>query len=173
MSQKFYAADHHFYHDSILTSPTRSDFSSIMEMNKAIVWKHNERVSSDDTTYFLGDIIFCKKQYLEAFMQNTVGRMTGRKVLLIGNHDYRFLKNEVFRSYFEVVRENMVIQDDGVNVHLCHYPMYSWWNKNRGSIHFYGHTHKTLEGMPVGSYCVSLDEIGLAPMTRKEIIKNR
>lgn len=86
--QIYYCSDHHFYHNLIWQSNRRNDFESIHEMNEKFVENHNRNVSKDDIVYFLGDVIFSKSSVLELKMKDTVGRMNGEKILILGNHDF-------------------------------------------------------------------------------------
>lgn len=139
--QIYYCSDHHFYHNLIWQSKRRSDFESIQEMNEILIENHNRKVSEDDIVYFLGDVIFSSSSELELRMKDTVGRMNGEKILILGNHDFHNIKKSAFSQYFKEIREIAVIQDSGNNIHLCHYPLLSWWNKIRGSYHIHGHLH--------------------------------
>ena len=84
---RFVASDHHFGHTNSWEkfkladgSPLRP-FTSTEEMDETMIERHNAKVKTGDTVYFLGDVVINKK-YLEL-----VKRMNGRKILVRGNHD--------------------------------------------------------------------------------------
>lgn len=137
----YYCADQHFYHNLIWQSGRQNIFESIEEMNEQIVRNHNNKVNDKDTVYYLGDVIFSSSSELEIRMKQTIGRMKGEKILILGNHDYHHFSKEIFSKYFKEIREAAVIQDSGRNIHLYHYPLLTWWNKQRGSYHIHGHLH--------------------------------
>jgi len=137
----YYCSDHHFYHKLMWNSVKISGISEVDEINKELVRRHNLKVQPEDTVYFLGDVIFCKAGLLSSYMEETVGQMNGHKRLILGNHDYRNAQRAEFTKYFETIREAETINDSDEIVHLFHYPILSWWNKQRGSYHIHGHLH--------------------------------
>lgn len=139
--QIFYCSDHHIYHKLRWQSNRRNDYESIQELNEQIVENHNRKVGKEDIVYFLGDVIFSLSSDLELKMRDTVGRMNGEKILILGNHDFHNNKKIAFSQHFKEIREGAVIKDSGNNIHLCHYPLLIWWNKSRGSYHIHGHLH--------------------------------
>lgn len=96
----------------------------------------NSHVQRDDVLWFLGD--FCwgdfdlAKQYRE--------RIRCRNVHLVwGNHD-----NRSIRPLFDEAVEQRMIQVEGQDIWLNHYPMRSWHKAFHGSWHIYGHVHGRL-----------------------------
>jgi calcineurin-like phosphoesterase family protein len=77
----FYSSDEHFGHLNIIKYCNRN-FSTIEEMNKALIDNHNATVSSEDTTYHLGDFSMSDKIVPEILKQ-----LNGTHILIPGNHD--------------------------------------------------------------------------------------
>ena len=77
----FFSSDQHFYHSNVIKYCERP-FSSVEEMNEAIVERWNEVVSPEDTIYVLGDFSLARRP-VELF----VPRLNGTKHLIAGNHD--------------------------------------------------------------------------------------
>ena len=50
----YFTSDLHFYHDKIITH-TQRPFYNAEEMNKTLIQKWNNKVSSNDEVYILGD----------------------------------------------------------------------------------------------------------------------
>ena len=121
MGKIFYASDYHFFHELALKRSRNEFFSSINEMNEEIIKRHNEKVQENDHVYIMGDIIVCEEEELEENLKNTVGKMKGHLHLILGNHDYKFAKNPVFRQYFDTIDELKLIRDHNKWVQLCHY----------------------------------------------------
>ena len=140
MSNIFYISDYHFYHE-LARKRSRQLFESVEEMNEEMIKRHNEKVCEDDDVYILGDIIVCEESELEEKLKNTVGRLKGKLHLIVGNHDYKYIDNEVFRQYFETIDEAKLIRDNNKWIQLCHYPILLWYRKTKGAIHVFGHMH--------------------------------
>ena len=86
----FFAADHHFQHEKILTFRSEKDFElirpgfkNIEDHDEAIVRNHNRVVTDNDLTYFLGDVAWKFNSKTKEILQS----LNGRKRLVVGNHD--------------------------------------------------------------------------------------
>ena len=84
MGKIFLTSDTHFNHLNILRyeSETRP-FSSIEEMNEAIIANWNSVVSPEDTVYHLGDFFMGRYDAIEDILD----RLNGTIKLIRGNHD--------------------------------------------------------------------------------------
>lgn len=89
-----------------------------------------------DTVYVIGDFA-CRsadpKKYADA--------CNGHKILLLGNHDRKPLKNPGYAACFDNVQDIMEISLDGRRLVLCHYPMAEWPGYYQGAWMIYGHIH--------------------------------
>ena len=84
----YFVADLHFRHSNIIKLCNRP-YSSMEEMNETFISKWNKKVKKRaDTVYIVGDFAWENAQPLE-FLK----RLNGRKVLITGNHDKKWLKN--------------------------------------------------------------------------------
>jgi len=93
----FFTSDFHFNHRNIIEYCKRP-FTSVAEMNEALIKRFNEIVGPSDTVYILGDLVMGRDL-------NCAERLNGRKFLLMGNHDR--LPPEVYEACgIEVIREN-------------------------------------------------------------------
>jgi calcineurin-like phosphoesterase family protein len=81
----WYTADLHLGHERIIELCDRP-FSSVAEMNEAIIARWNERVEPGDTVWVLGDVALGPIEESLAL----VSRLKGHKILLGGNHDRLF-----------------------------------------------------------------------------------
>lgn len=143
----YYISDYHFDHE-LARMRSRSDwFSDVNEMNEAIITRHNAKVTDDDHVYILGDVIVCEEEKLKERLEQTVARLNGHLHLIVGNHDYKYEKNEIFRAYFETIEHSMLIKDQGRWVQLYHYPVLCWYRKQKGAYHVYGHLHNETKGL--------------------------
>jgi calcineurin-like phosphoesterase family protein len=110
----FLSADHHLDHVKILEYCSRP-FSTIEAMNRAIVERHNAVVGQQDTTYMLGDFALARPDRI----QQLLGQMNGRKILIMGNHDHYTLARARSVGFSEVYRR-MEIHSRAVRFLLTH-----------------------------------------------------
>lgn len=134
-----FISDIHFGHKNCLAFDNRP-FSTPEENDEVIINNWNKVVNIDDTTYILGDISHCNvTKTIEKLKQ-----LNGNKVLVIGNHDRKFLKNKDFRYCFINISDYMELDiENGKKLILSHYPEPCFNGQFRGNIHLYGHTHNS------------------------------
>lgn len=77
----YYTSDYHFNHFNVIRYSQRP-FSSVEEMNKALIDNHNAIVKPEDTVYCLGDFSMSNKVVPEILKQ-----LNGNHILIPGNHD--------------------------------------------------------------------------------------
>lgn len=167
----FYISDLHLCHKNIIKLCNRP-YSSVEEMNEDIVKNWNSIVSQDDEVRILGDVGFPKNNEDVINIISLVKRLNGKKRLVSGNHDFRLLKNEKFKSLFVEISDYMRVKDGGRDVVLSHYPMEEWDGFYRDFIHLYGHVHNNDVGLKCikNRYNVGLEVLGYIPRTLDEII---
>ena len=86
-TQKFYTADTHFGHALMLSETACArPFVTTREMDEFLIDGWNAAVRPDDVVYHLGDFAFGLRD--EARVRSVFRRLNGRKVLILGNHDY-------------------------------------------------------------------------------------
>ena len=115
------------------------DFSTIEQMNSAIVDRINSKVGQEDTLIMLGDIAFGGFENIGIFLDRLVCKNI---YLILGNHDHH-IKNDrgYIKERFISVRDYVELNIDGVDFVLCHYPLASWHGLNKGVVHLHGHVH--------------------------------
>ena len=175
----YYVSDYHFFHELSLKRSRSSYFSSIEEMNKEMIYRHNQKVKAEDHIFILGDIIVCKETALEECLIETVVKLNGHLHLILGNHDYKFREEDAFIKRFETVDEAKLIKDQERWIQLFHYPILRWYRKNKGAFHIYGHLHDEQKGKETQwlrrenyalNACVEVN--GFEPCTLQELIIN-
>jgi calcineurin-like phosphoesterase family protein len=141
----FITSDLHFSHrNSINFCPlTRGKFKDIEELNQYIISEWNQKVRKDDLTYILGDVAFCSGQDAAKLL----AQCNGRKILIIGNHDRKNLKDYNFQQAFSEIHEYLEVVFNGVRVCLFHFPIMDFNQQHRGSVHLHGHLHQNLSGL--------------------------
>lgn len=174
----WFTADTHFGHENILRLANRP-WSSVAQMNSAIIANINDRVSATDSLYILGDFAFrCSQD--EALVLRR--RINCHHVHLVrGNHDRRWSDaGEPYDAAFESEQDYLEIKPGyakGRKLVLFHYPMLSWNGKWRASIHLHGHIHSQGAGYNernrdrgVLRYDVGVDANGYCPVSRDDIL---
>lgn len=144
---KFYTADTHFGHASIIHNCARP-FVDVDDMDAAMVARWNGVVGPDDIVYHLGD--FGSPGQDRLAFRRLFHSLNGRKYLIIGNHDVRSdgkLHPEISRLPWATPPTHLLeVKDEGRRVILSHYAMRVWPASHHGSVHFYGHSHGRLPG---------------------------
>jgi calcineurin-like phosphoesterase family protein len=125
-------------------------------MDQTIIERHNACVGNADTVYDLGDFAFrCSAEYAVARLY----RFTGRRYLLLGNHDKplrQAYKRGLLDELIESGRLTLVgdtdpriqtalrVSIEGQAIVLAHFAQRSWHGAFRGGWHLYGHSHGNL-----------------------------
>lgn len=132
----FFISDTHFGHKGLVNgSLVRADghparpFASVEEMDETMVARWNSVVRPEDKVYHLGDVAMSVKKL------PIVARLSGRKTLILGNHDIYATKE--YLLYFKNVRATRVF--DGF---ICsHVPVHPD-TLARFRVNVHGHTHE-------------------------------
>jgi calcineurin-like phosphoesterase family protein len=168
----FFSSDLHFGHKNILKYTDRSSkigSSDVDVMNGFLVDSWNRKVKKDSVVYLLGDLAFCGITKLEPL----VSRLNGQIHYVMGNHDHFKVINKL-RDKFISVSHYRELKVDGQAIVMCHYPLYSWNQCQKGSWCLHGHEHgsinehdhsKTKKIMDVGVDC----SIDLSPFSYEEV----
>lgn len=163
--QKHYIADTHFGHEAIIGLCGRP-FNSIREMDDFMVDSWNSVVRDTDIVYHLGDFSFGGAAHAKAIFR----RLNGRKILVLGNHDVDRDGNAL--SYLadldweQAPTHALTTTDGGERLYLSHYAHRVWPASNRGSVHFYGHSHGCLDAVGMSrDVGVDLADVAFTPRT--------
>lgn len=152
----FYISDTHFGHAHIIRYDNRP-FMNATEMEEVIIERWNEVVSDKDTVYILGDFSWYKEEQTLGILN----RLSGKKVLVKGNHDR--ISPKVAKKFVKVC-DYLEIKDNGRKVVMSHYPMPFWNGQFRDSVHLYGHVHNSHQWNVCESLCRELRQLQDIPM---------
>lgn len=165
----YFSSDFHLNHSPKWPVPIWKGrgFESVAEMNDVIIKSINDAVRSTDILVFLGDFVLnCSDSQFEEFLS----RINCQTIyMLFGNHNscvwniYQRKIQDFFRSMdddFTATQSKLDVEIypfnyrnitfignyaevvvDGRIFVITHYPIHSWNNQKRGSIHLYGHQH--------------------------------
>ncbi|WBU76579.1 hypothetical protein CHLORIS_170 [Vibrio phage Chloris] len=135
----FITSDLHFFHTNIMKfCPETRPWADHNEMTEALIAHWNSIVGEDDVVFHLGDFSFAGMEKTQAVLD----RLNGTIVFVMGNHDKTVrnqLKSPNKFEYLEVTYNK-------IKICMFHYAMRVWNMQHHGSIHFYGHSHGSLEG---------------------------
>lgn len=160
MSNLWVTADLHFGHVGIVKKGR--PFSSVEEMDEALIERWNARVRPNDRVHVIGDFSGSTDA---AYLGRIFKLLNGFKELEWGNHDSR----AVMQLPWVGRSEQRVIKHDGLKFVLAHHFRASWDHMYRGSYHLFGHTHGHL--VPRGrSMDVGVDSWGYEPISIEEAV---
>jgi calcineurin-like phosphoesterase family protein len=191
---RFFTSDHHYYHKNVILYCGRP-YNSVEEMNVDLINKWNSVVSPGDEVYYLGDFS------LSAKALPIVSQLSGKKILIAGNHDLCWKGRKGYEKKAELYREagfHVVLHlPDEIVIHgervlLWHLPYLTEDNPderykefrifNNGQWLLHGHSHgyrfvKNKNMIDVGVDCwngfpVSETEIGQMMADPREQILN-
>ena len=152
----YFTADQHYGHTNIIKYCNRP-FSSIEEMNRALIRNHNAVVSKNDIVYHLGDFSFRQHSH---YLKD----LNGRHILILGNHDRLKKKVTGLEEIYQVLR----LKYRGEILWLSHYPHLSWPHSYHGSWHLFGHVHGREPGVGL-SMDVGVDANNFTPVSFEQV----
>lgn len=133
--ERYFTSDTHFYHKNILKfcRDTR-DGEDAEEMTELMVDRWNELIKPYDIVYHTGDFSFGSIEKTRLIL----GRLNGQIHITTGNHDKGL---EGLKPFFASFKVYNTIKIGEHRFALMHYPMESWDQMHRGTIHLHGHIH--------------------------------
>lgn len=135
--KEYVTSDLHFGHKNIIKYENRP-FNNIEEMDYSLIEIWNKIVNNDDVVYVLGDFSWYKGKKTNEILN----QLNGKKILVIGNHDENFLKDQEFdTNLFEEICYYKEVKKGKTKIIMSHYPIIDWNGKLNGSFHLYGHIH--------------------------------
>lgn len=177
----FFSSDPHYWHANVIKHANRP-FSSVEEMNEELIRRWNERVTSRDIIYLLGDVFFCNKEEAMKIM----ARLNGQIHWIFGNHDAKSRKWKDLTdmcAWTGDVKEIKVRDPDGEfrkntehppkkpynKIRMFHEPIASWIGMHKGSWHLHGHSHGTYKIQHGKLLDVGVDVHNYAPISYQEV----
>ena len=136
-------------------------FTSVEEMNEAMIQGWNEVVDHSDSVFFLGDFSFGTPEQTEEVLH----QLKGHKHLIIGNHDRKGRAEKTrWNQFFNSMHDYLRLKAEGHKFVLCHFPFDSW---ERGYVNLHGHTHGKAP-QRFGRLDVGVDSVGFRPISAHE-----
>lgn len=155
----YVTADTHFGDENIIRFEGRP-FSSVKEMDEALIYSWNVMVKKEDEVWHLGDFSI---QGMEEYYLN---QLHGKTFLIKGNHD--LLSNEEYRKMgFAEVYDHPVILD-GFWM-MSHEPLYV--TRNAPYANIFGHVHGSPRYADVSCrhFIACVERTGYKPLPFEEV----
>lgn len=183
----WFTSDSHFNHANICSATTKwidpvtcREFASLEQMNSHLIGNINEVVEQDDILFHLGDWSFGGFDSIAEFRNSIFCKNVH---IITGNHDHHIENNkENCQSLFSSVNKYLDLDVKwNVGTHfageqrfaLMHFPIASWNDMARGSIHLHGHVHlEPNKRIGKGKMMdVGVDGNNLYPIDLKEVLR--
>lgn len=173
----YYTSDLHLGNKNIIEYENRP-WKTVEEMDAALIGNWNQVVGRNDEVYVLGDFCFKGASKAVQYLEN----LNGKIHLLRGNHDH-FYSQQSFELWKwnsdkgeEVLLEGWYthMSDGEHEVVLCHFPILHWdGNRDRNSIHLYGHVHSRPEEQHPNpmAFNVGVDVNNYRPVTLQRLLR--
>lgn len=135
-----------------------TDTNLIELMDRWLIDLWNSQVKKSDTVYILGDFSFHNAEENKRLL----GKLHGKKFLILGNHDGNSDKLENYFEQITQIKELKYKDESGETFcfELCHYAMVTWNRKEHGTIQLHGHSHGNLDGFNAEATDLRID-VGL------------
>lgn len=150
-------------------------FSSVDEMNEAIIERWNSIVKPDDIVFHLGDITLTDTtKGIECFK-----RLNGQISVVWGNHDSPARQELIERMPVITLGYAHQFKFGKISCYLSHYPTLTanWDDKhfNQHVINFHAHTHQRTNWLQVNNpfmYHIGMDSHNCTPIHIEEAIND-
>lgn len=170
---RFFTSDLHLGHEAIIGF-CRPMFSCVDEMNEELVRRWNTVVSNRDQVWVLGDVSFTSQEKTKELL----GRLSGSKCLVMGNHDWKWHSKKWHEMGFDKVYQLWQKTIDGQMVMMSHFPYTGDHADERYLEHrprdlghwlFHGHVHEhwKVRGKQIN---VGVDQWSYAPASEEELV---
>lgn len=133
--QVYFTSDTHFGHENIIRYCNRP-FRNAEEMNAELIRRWRETVPEDGIVFHLGDFAHGNAR----LWNDILSALTGRKYLILGNHDMKALR-QGYMGRFEHVAQQMTIRVGGQAIVLNHNPFLCYGGSYRDVWQLFGHVH--------------------------------
>ncbi|MBB5664769.1 calcineurin-like phosphoesterase family protein [Rhizobium leguminosarum] len=149
----WFISDTHFGHNNIITY-CRPQFSSLSEMEEAIIDNWNAAVKPQDLVYHLGDFAWKTED-----AKRVRPKLNGAIRLIVGNHDD--IPSLAAAGIFQRIALWRQFRDEGFTA--SHIPM-RLDQLRHGTKNLHGHVHGNLEGLEGFHRDMSVESIGFTPV---------
>lgn len=165
----YFISDTHFGHANIIRYCSRP-FSSVEEMDDAMIRRWNATVSPNDTVYHIGDFAFGNTGRIRHYRE----QLNGSIYLVTGNHDRHRPSVYLSCGFHGVWKKRVVDSVDGVIIEMSHRAenLLDLNDNQRQFISWqlFGHTHNHgPKRLPSGAINCSVEHWNYTPRTLAEL----
>lgn len=171
-SNTFLISDLHLCHDRILEAdPPIRPFNNLDMMHAAIINNWNSVVRDGDLVIVVGDVlIYSDNKEKLAVADEILSELNGGKILVSGNHDVGYPRQELYRKHFNLIYGAYSLHE---NI-ITHIPVHPACLEHRWKRNIHGHLHHlsvlTPEGAKDKRYVnVSCEAVNFTPRSLKEL----
>lgn len=133
----FFTSDLHFRHGNIIKYCNRP-FETVQEQTEKLIENWNKIVPDTAIVFILGDFAFASKNQQRTILQ----KLTGKKYLVLGNHDQN-IPEEEFEGIYDLVEVSIKVGENWETFILSHRPLLCWEGSERGTYMLSGHIHSS------------------------------
>lgn len=173
----WFTSDLHFGHANIVKLCNRP-FADSDAMDSALIENWNRKVKKNDTVYILGDFVWDKRK-----VAHYTEQLSGKKILITGNHDSTWVKSAECRSCFDTVIPYLEVHLNSHPITMCHYPMLEWRAsredlKRKLGYLIHGHIHNRVSDeyrqlfLQFNALNAGVDINGFEPVRFEELLEN-
>ena len=173
----YFTSDLHLGHKNIVDLCKRP-FADVDAMDAVLIDNWNRKVKKNDIVYLTGDVVWDKKK-VAYYME----QLSGKKILVAGNHDSTWIKREECKKYFEEIVLYLEVHLNGHPITMCHYPMLEWRSSREESKRklgylIHGHIHNRIADeyrqlfLQFNALNAGVDVNDFAPVTFDELVEN-
>lgn len=159
MSRIFVIADTHFGDKGAIIAYEGRPFADEHEMREQIIANWNQEVGPEDAVYHLGDVA---SGLSFGALKDLLGRLNGRKYLVMGNHDRGLSVRQWMEAGFDEVYSLPVILD-GFYI-LSHEPVYVNMASPYANVFGHVHSNPAYRDMSPCSFCACVERTGYRPV---------
>jgi calcineurin-like phosphoesterase family protein len=157
----FFISDLHFNHENIIAFCER-DFLNKEDMDRVLIERWNQKVPEHGKVFMLGDFCFHSRK---SAWEKYVSQLNGTIYHVRGNHDkYQITPDKQLqeKTLYDILEIN--VQNDNEDeveqkIILCHYPLSTWYKKEKGSWHLFGHCHGSFKHPHYAALDVGVDTL--------------
>lgn len=170
MRNVYVISDEHYFDASIIGFCKRP-FDDVLEMNAALINRHNSVVKPTDHTIHVGDLAWMYDKNLKD-LRSIISKLNGTHELVLGNHD-ELRPEEYIKAGISLVHTALVLDYKGKKLIFAHDPaIWTAVHKHKNTIFICGHIHKLFKILrKEQAVNVSADVLDYRPILLDEIIK--
>lgn len=171
----FFTSDHHFGHANVIKHCSRP-YSSVEEMDTDLIKRWNEKIPKNGMVIHGGDLSMnlSKGELYAKYLKHLNGKIIFQ---VIGNHDRKLEnhlynnkpKNDSFGDKCLITVKDPGFEYGYKKIVVNHFPELSWYHKEKGAWHVFGHVHGNLIHPHKNAVDITIDANDYYPISYSEL----